>query len=862
VQAFGRYEIVRRIGVGGMGEVYYAYAYGVARTKKPVVVKVLRGEMLSEPGAPEMFVEEGRLSLGLSHSNILQVFDFGKADDRYFMAMEYVDGLHLGELRKKSGGKLPAEVAAFVCMEVCLGLDYAHRLKDDQGQPLHIVHRDVTPSNILISREGEVKLADFGIARAVGRSQHTQAGQIRGKVRYMSPEAARGEPLDHRTDLFSLGAIFFELLTGRRAFDAKGGREKILQQIVSTRAPAPSEIAGTHPALDAIVLTATAPKRDDRFPDAFAMHRAIEEACQAASLRPSRGAFLGFLRELESRPPVEGPSWHSGSTRPPKVEPAPEPKVTKPEPPPVSPSGKVRQPVPSTPSGKVRQPVPTSGSGKVRSPDAPPPGNSGKVPRSPAAAMTPATPATPTAPTQAPDVSRSRPGVPWPSANDLPPGPTVTGAVRPSSVVGAVPPDIKDPDSHNETALKTGVGAPPVLFTLTMQERDRESGGAVAHFEVTRFEPTPALDKALAGTVFDDDADEPGDARAKSEPVAMIEDDTPGAGSAATIPPIDAASGLAGGEVIRIGERSVSRRIGPPRNGSGPEPVDPADDAPTKGRMGPAPVSTAPAGPERESLPSAETVLVPRDGMNPPGDDAPSHSSSIRSPAPGHTDDLHSSGEPVAEQEVSERWRVRKELTGERSIEPGSNSDSNLYPAMAPPRSSNPAYYWLAGLALAGMVVIGLALAKLGGGPSVTTDTPRETPFVLTVPTTARPVPTPTRAFVVVTPTPAPTRVAIATPPPTPRPTATPRPTHAATPTVRVVQTPAPSGTGLVDINSDPWSEVRVGSRLLGNTPLREIRLPLGRQVLSLRNPRTGKVKTVEIDVQSGQNRPVLVNLN
>ena len=220
MNAVGRYEIVRRIGVGGMGEVFFAWAYGVARTRKPVVVKVLRGEMLAEPGAPEMFVEEGRLSLRLSHSNILQVFDFGKADDRYFMAMEYVDGYHLGELRKRNGGKLEPEHAAFAAMEVCMALDYAHRLKDDtSGVPLHIVHRDVTPSNVLISREGEVKLADFGIARAVGRTQHTQAGQIRGKVRYMAPEAARGEPLDHRADLFSLGAILFELLTGQRAFD-------------------------------------------------------------------------------------------------------------------------------------------------------------------------------------------------------------------------------------------------------------------------------------------------------------------------------------------------------------------------------------------------------------------------------------------------------------------------------------------------------------------------------------------------------------------------------------------------------------------------------------------------------------------
>ena len=159
---------------------YFAWAYGVARTRKPVVVKVLRAEMLSEPGALEMFVEEGRLSLNLSHSNVLQVFDFGKADDRYFMAMEFVDGFHLGELKRRAGGSLEVDLACFIAMEVCLGLDYAHRLRSDEGAPLRIVHRDVTPSNVLISREGEVKLADFGIARATGRSQHTQAGQIRG----------------------------------------------------------------------------------------------------------------------------------------------------------------------------------------------------------------------------------------------------------------------------------------------------------------------------------------------------------------------------------------------------------------------------------------------------------------------------------------------------------------------------------------------------------------------------------------------------------------------------------------------------------------------------------------------------------
>ena len=400
-----------------MGEVFFAWAYGVARTRKPVVVKVLRSEMLSEPGAPEMFVEEGRLSLHLSHMNILQVFDFGKADDRYFMAMEFVDGMHLGELRKKAGGRLNHDLAAFICMEVCLALDYAHRLKDESGRPLQIVHRDVTPSNVLISREGEVKLADFGIARAVGRSQHTQAGQIRGKVRYMSPEAARGEPLDHRSDLFSLGAVLFELLTGRRAFDAKGGREAILKQIVSGRAPAPSTAGDIHPALDAVVLKAMSPRREDRYTDAFAMHRGIEEACRDAGLRPSRGAFLEFLRALESAAATaEANSWSD------PVDPAPAfPPVLM-----------------ATPSAGRASNARSEGTVGV----APPPiSRSGVMPARESALQ---------APTVAPSASGSR------------------AASKPSSSAGAVPPEIEGPQS---TILPTGVQS-PVLFTLVMGERE------------------------------------------------------------------------------------------------------------------------------------------------------------------------------------------------------------------------------------------------------------------------------------------------------------------------------------------------------------------------------------------------------
>lgn len=924
-----------------MGEVFFAWAYGVARTRKPVVVKVLRGEMLAEPGAPEMFVEEGRLSLRLSHSNILQVFDFGKADDRYFMAMEYVDGYHLGELRKRNGGRLSPEAAAFITMEVCLALDYAHRLKDDGGAPLHIVHRDVTPSNVLVSREGEVKLADFGIARSVGRSQHTQAGQIRGKVRYMAPEAARGEPLDHRADLFSLGAILFELLTGQRAFEGKG-REAILQQVVGSRVPPPSSVASDLPAaLDDVVVKATAPKREERFPDAFAFHRALEKACQKAGLSPSRGSFLEFLRELETLDPPTDESV--------KQESAPVRSAT-------PRSGKTSSGAALPPDGGARRP-PDGPLGRVTPAGAPP--NQISLP-TPASAA-PASGRGGVAPQHTPNPGATA-AVPPPAIHATPgaePGASglkSTGsASKPSSQTGSVPPAIKGPD----TALPTGVASPLVLFTLTVAGEltpdfrgGTGAGGAepsLPLFEVTKGEgvavdfrdveritpkgeqdaiPRPDDDREFSQTpepLFPDRPSNSAEATVVREPTPMpleepadeatvppqmarsrsgsalfeVPVDVPlegeetkaptvaipsgpsneptvapsgsGAGSAAAeteirmrpsldepAPTLASGAGAAGGSISESGSRSVSisvsarsvrartasgrgegasasRGTAAERNGTAARAVpSPAD-------LDPVTADTHPraTGEFRATSDSRDTI----DHVSDAPDDPPPHSARA----------VVKLSDPI---DASGRWRRR----GEMPAEP----EGQDYPALRQP-SRTP-------LMAGAILILVMLLGWLGSQIFASGDgepAPRPTPFKQGTPRILEPPPA-TSAVIAQTPaqTPAHTPVVTRTPvPATPTRTAVAWTPVRATPTPpRATPTPKPTAVasqafGFLVINSQPWSEVRLGGKLLGNTPLKNVKLPAGRHTLVFRNPVSGLEKQLEVEVVANETKPVLVEL-
>jgi serine/threonine protein kinase len=218
---FGKYLLLERISVGGMAEVFRAKSFGVEGFEKILAIKRILPAMSEDKEFIEMFIDEAKIAGQLSHANICQIFELGRIGDTHFIAMEFVwgkDVLQIQNRFRRMKQIMPYSMAAFLCAKICEGLDYAHHKKDASGKPLMIIHRDVSPQNILVSYEGEVKLIDFGIAKAQSRSSKTQAGVLKGKFGYMSPEQVRGLPLDRRSDVFAVGTILYELMTGDRLF--------------------------------------------------------------------------------------------------------------------------------------------------------------------------------------------------------------------------------------------------------------------------------------------------------------------------------------------------------------------------------------------------------------------------------------------------------------------------------------------------------------------------------------------------------------------------------------------------------------------------------------------------------------------
>ena len=238
---FGRYQLLERIATGGMAEVFLARSFGVEGFEKRLVIKRILPELAQSPRFVQMFVHEAKLSVSLSHPNIVQVFDLGKVGDDHYMAMEYIQGRDLTQVLRvlrRNGERLPLPIAVTIAAAVARGLAYAHARAAPDGRPLHIVHRDVSPHNIMVSYEGDVKLVDFGIARLMGESAGATAtkGPGGGKFAYMSPEQAAGQPVDHRSDIFSLGVVLFEMLAGKRLF-SDGDSDEKLRAVVNCVVP-------------------------------------------------------------------------------------------------------------------------------------------------------------------------------------------------------------------------------------------------------------------------------------------------------------------------------------------------------------------------------------------------------------------------------------------------------------------------------------------------------------------------------------------------------------------------------------------------------------------------------------------------
>lgn len=236
-QQFGKYFLLEKLAVGGMAEIYKAKTYGAEGFEKLLAIKRILPHAAEDKEFINMLIDEAKLSVLLSHANIVQVFDLGKIGSDYFISMEYIHGVNIRDVLYKlreRGEKIPAELAVFIASEICKGLDYAHRKTDTQGNPLGIVHRDISPQNILISYEGEVKIVDFGIAKAAMNISHTMAGILKGKIAYMSPEQAMGKTIDNRTDIFSLGILLYEAVTGKKLFTGESQFE-VLKKIRTTR---------------------------------------------------------------------------------------------------------------------------------------------------------------------------------------------------------------------------------------------------------------------------------------------------------------------------------------------------------------------------------------------------------------------------------------------------------------------------------------------------------------------------------------------------------------------------------------------------------------------------------------------------
>lgn len=219
---FGSYLLLDRINVGGMAEVFRAKSYGMAGVERLVAIKRILPHLAQDPDFTNMFIDEARIAIHLRHSNIAQIYELNEIGQSLFIAMEYVQGRDLRALINRMrflSQPIPLPLVVYIISKVCEGLDYAHRKCDDLSRrELHIVHRDVSPQNVILSYEGEVKIIDFGIAKASAKRTHTQAGILKGKFGYMAPEQVMGQDIDRRTDIFCTGILTYELLTRERLF--------------------------------------------------------------------------------------------------------------------------------------------------------------------------------------------------------------------------------------------------------------------------------------------------------------------------------------------------------------------------------------------------------------------------------------------------------------------------------------------------------------------------------------------------------------------------------------------------------------------------------------------------------------------
>jgi serine/threonine-protein kinase len=300
---FGKYTLINRIAVGGMAEIFLARQEGLEGFEKTICIKRIRPHLSSQVSFVRMFLNEAKLAAQLNHPNIVQIYDLGRIGESYFIAMEYIHGRDMSRCipkAEKIGIQFPLVYALKVVTSICEGLYFAHNRTDAYGKPLNIVHRDITPENVMVSFNGTVKILDFGIAKATSQIEQTRAGEIKGKLSYMSPEQCMGKPLDHRSDIFSLGVIAYEWITGYKLFTGEN-EMAILKAIIDGKIYPPSYFKEDVPeAVERILMKALEKDREKRYQSAWDFQYDVDQFLATQEFTPSNIHLSNFMKQLFS----------------------------------------------------------------------------------------------------------------------------------------------------------------------------------------------------------------------------------------------------------------------------------------------------------------------------------------------------------------------------------------------------------------------------------------------------------------------------------------------------------------------------------------------------------------------------------
>ena len=298
-----RFELVAELASGGMATVYLARFVGMAGFKRFVAIKRLHPHLAKEQDFIQMFLDEARLAARLHHPNVVPILEIGVHEEQYYLVMEYIEGDTVGHLMARATNanrKIPVPIVVRIMLDTLTGLHAAHDLSDDEGNPLEIVHRDVSPQNILVGVDGVARITDFGVAKAQARlANATQGGQLKGKLAYMSPEQVRGNMMvDRRADVFAAGIVLWELLTGQRLFKADGEAETLFKVVAAEVPPIRNYEPGVPPEVEVVVRRALAANPDHRFMSTADFAEALEQAARTYNLVATVRTTAAFVNEM------------------------------------------------------------------------------------------------------------------------------------------------------------------------------------------------------------------------------------------------------------------------------------------------------------------------------------------------------------------------------------------------------------------------------------------------------------------------------------------------------------------------------------------------------------------------------------